>query len=80
MEFDIRLFGIARDIAGASKLVIDFPADYTIKEVKAFLESKYPKLNDLKSMAFAVNESYVDDSYTIQPNDELVVIPPVSGG
>jgi molybdopterin converting factor small subunit len=31
-------------------------------------------------LAFAVGEEYQTDSYALTENDEVVIIPPVSGG
>ena len=41
---------------------------------------RYPEFAKLKSLSFAVGENYQDDSYALHENDEVVIIPPVSGG
>ena len=44
------------------------------------LEQKYPEFAKLQSLKFAVGENYQEDTFTLSENDEVVIIPPVSGG
>ena len=48
--------------------------------VRKELISQFPDFEKLASLKFAVNTNYVDDSYQLKENDEVVLIPPVSGG
>lgn len=80
MKINILAFGIARDILGASSLVIDFEGHPSIGKVKQYLSQQYPEFEKLASLSLAVNASYVEDDYLIRQGDEVVVIPPVSGG
>ena len=52
----------------------------TIGGLKETLIEQYEDFTKLKSLRFAVNEEYVEDSYTLNEGDEVVLIPPVSGG
>ena len=53
----------------------------SIKELREYLKIKYPEISQLlERVKFAVNEEYVEDSYTIKESDTVAVIPPVSGG
>jgi molybdopterin converting factor subunit 1 len=74
----ILLFGIAKDIAGAP--TIDASDVNTVAGLKSWLYERYPQLKQLKSLLIAVNKSYADDAATLAPDDEIAVIPPVSGG
>lgn len=76
----IQAFGIARDLLGQSTLLIEVPAHGTVGELRTFLLERYPGMGKLKSLAIAVNAEYADDSRIIGPADEVVLIPPVSGG
>lgn len=80
MEVNILLFGIAKDIVGSNKLKLLISEGGAVQELKNRLTEEYPGLLDLKSIAFAVNEEYVQDDYVLNVNDEIVIIPPVSGG
>jgi len=80
MKVNILAFGIAKDIVGGKAGEMDFSEDATISEVKQALTEKYPSFEQLAKFSIAVNESYQDDHYVIKEGDELVIIPPVSGG
>ena len=45
-----------------------------------FLEEKYPRLKELASYMVAVNDEYASTNIAINENDEIAIIPPVSGG
>jgi molybdopterin synthase sulfur carrier subunit len=44
------------------------------------LIEKYPSFQKLSSLRIAVNEEYAEDHTEIKETDEIVLIPPVSGG
>ncbi|MBC9931154.1 molybdopterin converting factor subunit 1 [Chitinophaga qingshengii] len=72
-------FGVAKDIAGAAK--IDFPETVTrVAELKQWLYERYPAIQQLNSLMIAVNREYAADEQIIHLEDEVAVIPPVSGG
>ena len=74
------LFGIAKDIVGSSKLKLKLHDGASVKTLKKQLIAQFPEMNKLKSIAFAVDTDYVDDNYQLRDNEEIVIIPPVSGG
>ncbi len=80
MHIKIRAFGIAKDILSATTLSYDIPDGSTIQDLKSILLQDYPDFERLRSLAFAINESYVEDGNEIRQGDEVVLIPPVSGG
>ncbi len=80
MEIKVRAFGIAKDILGFREQTLSVENGETILEFKKRLLSQYPKFEDLVSLAFAVNEEYCSEDFVLQPLDEVVIIPPVSGG
>ncbi len=80
MEIKILAFGIARDILGGSKLTVEMPTQPTVGQLKAHLCESYPAFEQLASFAIALNTEYADDGQAIQAGDEVVIIPPVSGG
>jgi molybdopterin synthase sulfur carrier subunit len=80
MKVDILLFGITKDLIGKQHLQVDLPGKVTVAGFKKFLQDKYPELIELNSLAIAVNSEYAKDSVMIQENDEIALIPPVSGG
>ncbi|MET3875693.1 molybdopterin converting factor subunit 1 [Chitinophaga sp. OAE865] len=75
----ILLFGAAKDIAGVP--VLDKPEHITdVATLKAWLFEVYPSLQQLRSVMIAVNRTYAADTQVISSQDEIAVIPPVSGG
>ncbi len=80
MKVQIVAFGIARDILQGSGKELDIEGSPTIADVKTALLHEYPDFSKLASLRFAVNEEYQSDSYILNPQDEVVIIPPVSGG
>ena len=80
MEVKLVAFGIAKEILKASSLHFSLQGEQSIGGLKMALIDAFPDFEKLKSLRFAVNKDYQEDSYAIQPNDEVVIIPPVSGG
>lgn len=79
MKFTITSFGIAKDILGARKLVVDTDST-NVGELRSWLTTRYPSLTDLRSLFIAVNQNYAADDAVLKETDEIVLIPPVSGG
>ena len=73
-------FGIVKDIFSNSIVDVDLKDGATIDELKALLEKKYPRLNQLGSYMIAVNNEYASTNDIISEGDEVAIIPPVSGG
>lgn len=80
MTLRIAAFGIARDILGARTLAFETPDNVTVGELKRRLLEQYPSFVQLKSLYIAVNAEYGDDDLALAEQDEIVLIPPVSGG
>ena len=80
MEIEVIAFGIAKDIVKGKQVSIFLQDDTSVGAARKQLSSDFPEFEKLASLRFAVNTEYVDDSYMLQPEDEVVLIPPVSGG
>jgi len=76
----ILTFGIAKDIVGGSEMNLPYVEGMTVLSLKKSVLSAYPQFGKLNSLAIAVNNEYADDDLKITPQDEVVLIPPVSGG
>lgn len=79
VKYKVKSFGITKDIVGDRYTTIETDA-VTVGELRSWLVVKYPELLQLRSLFIAVNQNYADDSQNINENDEIVLIPPVSGG
>jgi molybdopterin converting factor small subunit len=80
MKINLVAYGIAKDILKTKQLSFEVNAGDSIGLLKLQLLKQYPDFGKLKSLAFAVGEEYQTDSYALTENDEVVIIPPVSGG
>lgn len=75
------LFGISREIVGKKNLTIE-PSEniQTVGALKQWIKQKYPQLQRLTSLAVAVDSEYADDDQYLLDDNEVALIPPVSGG
>ena len=77
----ILLFGITREIVGQSKLNVPANAGIdTVRGLKNWLGQQYPAMQTLSSLAVAVDSEYAEDEDAIHAEQEIALIPPVSGG
>jgi len=79
MKFTISSYGIAKDIVGGRNVTIETNAN-TVGELRSWLTTRYPSLTELHSLFIAVNRNYAEDGVVLKESDEIVLIPPVSGG
>lgn len=81
MKVRVRLFAVARELAGAESLELDLPEGATVTELRAALALHTPELaRVLSHVLFAVGSDYVRDNAVLSPDSEVACIPPVSGG
>lgn len=81
MQITVRFFAQHRDIVGAPELHLDLPTGTTLGALWAQLGEQYPALQPgSRSVMFAVNQSYADQTTVLHDGDEAAFIPPVSGG
>ena len=80
IEVKLLSFGIAKDILGARNLKVELPQRASVADLRRSLIRDYPDFERLSSLKFAVKEDYVDDDFILSPLDEVIIIPPVSGG
>jgi molybdopterin converting factor subunit 1 len=80
MKITILAFGIAKDILGNNTLSLDIDDQMTVGDIKQYLCDHYPAFKQLAALSLAVNTEYAEDEQYIRQGDEVVIIPPVSGG
>lgn len=80
MQIKVVAYGIAKEILQSHEMELEIGNTQTLKDVRSLLSHQFPELNRLASLRFAVNESYQNDEFELSANDEVVIIPPVSGG
>lgn len=81
MRVDVKLFAVARQRIGASRVALDLPEAATVADLKRGLAESCPELAPLlPTLMIAVDSEYADDHRVIPPGAEVAAIPPVSGG
>ena len=81
MRVRVRLFASLREAAGVPEVPLELPASATAEEAWRRLAGDFPALAPRRaSLAVSVNRRYSSFEAVLQDGDELVFIPPVSGG
>ncbi|MFI5251847.1 MAG: molybdopterin converting factor subunit 1 [Bacteroidota bacterium] len=77
----VKLFASAREIAGTELLTLSLPDGSRASVVIDSLIEKKSEFSAWKKyLRLAVNRQYVLNDHPLKNNDEVAVIPPVSGG
>jgi len=80
-SLSIQLFASLRQAMNSDEIKIDIDKEITVLQMKTILFETFPNLKKSNIPFFvAVNHKYVTDSDVITTNDEIALIPPVSGG
>ncbi len=80
MKIKLTAYGIAKDIIQSKQAEIELGQGDNISALRKILVHRYPEFAKLKSLSFAVGVNYQEDSFGLHENDEVIIIPPVSGG
>ena len=81
MTVRLRFFASVRERLRRSEAEWSLPVEATVGDLWQALCVEFPQLTELgASMSFAVNQEYVDRRHRLSDNDEVALIPPVSGG
>ena len=81
MRVKVRLFAALRESAGRSDLAVDLPEGATAEDAFRQLAAEHPLLGARRAhLQAAVNRRYSSFDAPLADGDELVFIPPVSGG
>ena len=81
MRVSIRLFAVAKQLAGRERIELELPDGATLAQLRRRLAEEVPELAGvLGQMTFAVGTEYAHDGAIIPPGADVACIPPVSGG
>ena len=81
MKVRVKLFAVAKELAGQDELAINVPLGATIADLRRAMENEYPALvRVLPHALWAVNAEYARHDTTINERSEIALIPPGSGG
>ena len=81
MTIRVKFFAILRERAGMAEVTKVLAEGSSVADLWKTLQQDYPKL-DVPGirLLYAVNQAYVDRDHKLADGDEVVFIPPVSGG
>jgi molybdopterin converting factor subunit 1 len=80
MRLRVLFFGVLRDRFGAEERLEQFPGA-TVGDLVDYYRAVAPELAALwGSVAVAVNQQYAQAKQTLAADDEVALLPPVSGG
>jgi molybdopterin converting factor subunit 1 len=81
MRVRVLFFGVLKDLAGKTSEWIELPENALAGDVLDHYATQLPRLKEsLAVLAVAVNQQYAGPETALRPNDEVALLPPVSGG
>jgi molybdopterin converting factor subunit 1 len=81
MRVRVLFFGMLKDLVGRSSDWLELPDGASVRDLLAAYQSQIPRLQEsLPSLAVAVNQEYAGPDTKLTPDDEIALLPPVSGG
>jgi|SRR5215469_15801045 molybdopterin synthase catalytic subunit len=81
MQVRVVYLGMLRELAGREREVVQLGEGSRLGDLFEQLRQSIPQLNDFRgAIALAVNHEYSDGRTVLQNDDEVALIPPVSGG
>ncbi|MEM1250934.1 MAG: MoaD/ThiS family protein [Cyanobacteria bacterium P01_H01_bin.21] len=77
----LKLFAVYQDALGCPEMTMELPEKTTVGELCDRICSQYPDLKKWQGLTrFGVNLQFVSADTLLNDGDEVVLIPPVSGG
>ncbi len=81
VQVRVRLFASLRERVGRDRLSLELPEGASVEEAWRRLAAEHPALGPARrSLAAAINRRYASFEAALRDGDEVVFIPPVSGG
>jgi molybdopterin converting factor subunit 1 len=80
MKVTVLAFGFTKDIIGQRFSTIELKEGSMVGDFRTSLLKQYPALSKMAVIRVAINSEYAEDDTPLNENDEVALIPPVSGG
>jgi molybdopterin synthase catalytic subunit len=81
MTVRVLFFGLLKDLAERASDSVELPETATLADLLRHYEARIPKIKDmLSSVAVSINQEYARPSDRLHADDEVALLPPVSGG
>ena len=77
----VKLFAAYQEAYGVPELTLQLPPGTPVAVVRERLVAEHPELDKWRDLTrFGINLQFVEPDTILQDGDEVVLIPPVSGG
>lgn len=81
IQVTVKLFAAYQEVYGLPELQFELPAGATVAEVRDRILAERPELAGWRDVTkFGINLEQAEPDTVLQDGDEVVLIPPVSGG
>lgn len=81
MNVRVKLFAVARQLAGRDAVEVELPAEATARQLRGAIIEQFPVLAGVLSHSrLAINNEYAANESPIPAAADVAIIPPVSGG
>lgn len=81
ISITVKLFAAYQEACGVPELQMELPFGSPVAVVRDRLIANYPQLTEWRELTrFGINLQFVSPDTVLQSGDEVVLIPPVSGG
>jgi sulfur-carrier protein len=81
ISITVKLFAAYQEAYKVPELKLEFPEDTPVQTVQEHLHNEHPELEKWRNVTrFGINLLFVEPDTILQNGDEVVLIPPVSGG
>jgi len=81
MTVSVRVFAMLRESLGASTIQVEVPRDCSARTLVDHLVDAFPAIQPVHSVIrVAVNDEWAQWDRLIEPDDDIALLTPVSGG
>lgn len=81
ISITLKLFAVYQDVLGCPEMVMTLPTGTTVRELCDRIYDQHPELRRWQELTrFGLNLQFVEADTSLTDGDEVVLIPPVSGG
>ena len=81
MNVRVQFYAQLRDFIGVHELELELPQGATVRELLENIYAQRPALRvHDKSILVGAGLEFVDRNYTLNPGEEIAIMPPVQGG
>ena len=81
MKLTVKFFAALRDTIGAEEIAIDWRSQFSCGDMLTLLKDHFRETGPLLSRSLiAVNGEHAKAERILLPEDEVAILPPVSGG